>query len=244
MSYCADCGAVLTDEADERYCESCGSPVDEGGISAGMHRRFDVLPTVAKLVQQDVVRVTPTAAAAALLVVCGHTLAGMMGIALVMPLAVGSVVAGARPARLPGWLDAFESWAQRRLSATRTNRGRLSRWFLRPWLAGLVALRGATARVKDPFTRSGVRIAAYLYFSWLVAFAVYVLLVIIAVIVWIAVMLALVAVCLWIALRFIDMESPGGYSLPSSRGHTPRAPSSGPQSCEKEFSGTRERGLV
>lgn len=221
MSYCAECGAVLTDDADERYCESCGCAVGQGDTPEDVHRRFHVLSTVGELVQQDLVRVVLTVAVAGLLIFFGHTLGGTMGIALALPLAAGITVAGARPARVPRWINVFESWAQRRLSVTRAKTGRLSRWLLRPWFAGLVALRDATDRLKDPFTRSGVRIAGYLYFSWLVALVVYILLVTFVVIVWVVVMIALFAICLWIALRFMDMGSPGGYSLPSSRGPHP-----------------------
>jgi hypothetical protein len=84
------------------------------------------------------------------------------------PALFGLFVAVRKPAGILKWLDRLDEWASRKYAATETSSSRVTRWFLRPWLATLRFLSRWTDRIQDEGIRGGVRIGAYLYATWIV----------------------------------------------------------------------------
>jgi len=222
MPFCHQCGAGVTGDSEDRYCGFCGadqigvvavaapalatlfvdSAIDTAGARAGGRNDGDG----GGLEGGDgttLFRVATYAAGVALLCVAAW-LGDFAGAMFALPLITAAVVAIAQPEPVPQWTERLDDWVRAKHSALQTRHGRLSRWLIRPYLGGLRRIAMWTAAIDNGFTRSGVRVASYLYFSWLFLAVVY-----FAAIVALTIVVVVIAIMvgLWILSEYSSYQS-------------------------------------
>ncbi len=132
-------------------------------------------------------------------------LGGLPLFALMFPAVAGAVVALTRLEPAVAGLTRFDAWIDRTRPAMAGAEGKLSRYVIRPWLWGVGRIRHWSVKTDDRYRRSGVQLASYLYFSSVVALAVYFALIV-------TVVLILMAIGFMIALWALGHALGGGSS--------------------------------
>lgn len=126
------------------------------------------------------------------------------------PVIVGAAVAIFKLDFMIGWMDSLGGWIFRRQAWVRQRSGFISRWFLRPFFWGGFKIFNWTDGIKSPYSRAGVRVAAFAYFVALfINLAIYAAMIII--------MLIIAILAIWIAFTIVD----GGDRRPSADSGSP-----------------------
>ncbi|MBT9596601.1 MAG: hypothetical protein IV094_11500 [Vitreoscilla sp.] len=133
-----------------------------------------------------------------------HVLGWILAWLVVLPVASGAALVAVCDTTMPGWLQWFSAWADRRAAATRVSTGRFSRWVMRPvmWLQG--ALKARCERIQHEAWRNGAQAASYVFAVCLFLLLTYVLTVIVVTIVLVAITLFFVG----LVLRLFDFDGP------------------------------------
>ena len=88
---------------------------------------------------------------------------------LSFPVLLGIIVALAKPLVIVNWTDRLGQWGTTKRTNYSGRKGFLS-YFLRPFFWGLSKIDQWTRNIKSEFTRSGVRVSAYMYFTGIFAY--------------------------------------------------------------------------
>lgn len=155
---------------------------------------------------------------------------------LAAPLAVGAVIAIARPVPVPNGVDGFVRWADGKRQQAAVKGSFFAKWVMRPVYAGLSGSASLSAPISDPYVRAGATIAIQSY-------AIYLTLAVASVAIYLVLVLACIAVVLWmIAYAFSERSSGGFVSRTVSRSVSQRLANS--FESQEEWNERRERTSV
>ena len=234
MATCPECGSEIGSQAHHDNCQEAGHALSAITIATypdpGVVDRFiDFLGG-----RDSAIRIATYAGAVAALAAAGYV-GGLSLLLLVFPLLAGGVVTLARPGAVKGYVDRFEAWVIARKAAADLKEGKWSRYVAKPCLGGFVYIQEFTKGIGEDFTRTGVRVASYLYFAAVVLLAAYAAIVIVAAIALIIIALLVVGFVLSLMDKSATSSGTssssvsrgfsflsGGSSSPSSRGGTSR----------------------
>ncbi len=87
-----------------------------------------------------------------------------------IPLILGAAIYFFKIQQAVDWLESLNGWLLKKREAIAGKEGFISKWFFRPMLWGLSKIMQMTEQIQDPFMRSSVRIAAYLYFAGILTY--------------------------------------------------------------------------
>ena len=105
------------------------------------------------------------------------------------PALFGGYVAYMKPQAILSWVDRLDHWVSRRYDATTHASGWFVRWCMRPWLWTMQTVSRWTQAVQDQGQRAGIKVAAYLYVTWIIGSIAVVATMVVAVVVAIGVVL-------------------------------------------------------
>jgi hypothetical protein len=207
MAFCDQCGSEVGVGVDERYCSACGAyqevdtPIAVARVSPSTSAWAHMSTQVASLWDDRRVRVAVVYVAALLALALTASFSGSDGAVLLLPLTIGVVISVTKPRSALRWLDRSAAWTAAAHSRAGSKNTRIARWITRPYLGGLTRINTWTARLSDEATRCGVRVAGYLYFSGLFAFA-------IVVVAYVALAIVIMIIVLIVAFWLLDAHSP------------------------------------
>jgi hypothetical protein len=134
----------------------------------------------------------------------------VMGLILI-PLALGAVIALAQPEPVLGWMDRFTIWAGRKRERSKSKGTFLARWFFRPLYASLSGSATVTRPISAPYLRAGVMVALQFFAVYMAMLIAYAAIIVVLAIVFIILML-------WIISAILS----GGFSGDSARDYAVR----------------------
>lgn len=126
---------------------------------------------------------------------------------LSFPVLLGIVVALSKPLVIVNWTDRLGQWGINKRANYSWRKGFLS-YFLRPFFWGLSKIDQWTSNIKSEFTRSGVRVSAYLYFTGIFAYLAVTVTILI-----VAVLIVLIAIGIATSLMSEGSGGSSGYSV-------------------------------
>jgi len=132
---------------------------------------------------------------------------------ILLPIALGALIALARPDPVPGWMERFVTWSSMKGSQAREKGTFLAKWFFRPFYALLSGSNSITTSMKDPYLRAGSTLALQFFALYLALFVAYAAIMIV-------IGIAIILFVLWIISLMLSEGLSGGTRSYSGRSET------------------------